>query len=311
MPEDRFRAACNKAEERLTVVKFEAILKDIYTRIFIRTDPDETDPELRNHYYFLRIFEPYLLLKAAIKHGDIGYISRALDIMTIYILGSSSKNYAMVSMFLAYHTRSKGSDPRIGEALLANSIVNETGKANGWKEIDLFNGHLNKSIKETFRYRANSSVDFVHAMDYASLNGIQFANIRALINGFFGVFHSGKHHTKDAEKDIDYYANILRTSSSFLHRDPSKRIDVITKGDLFKNGFRGIQERIKRFNDSLPGCMTGGEDAEELDELAKDAVADQFFGDTQDDDQDDMMDTEFPPLREALGIPIIDPGYDL
>ena len=312
MSDESFKAACDKAEEDLTVPKFEGILKDIYTRIFLSTDQEETDPELRNHYYFLQMFEPYILLKAAIKYGDIAYMSRALDIMTMYILGSSSKNYAIVSLFLAYHTRSKGSDPAIGRALLANSIVNETGKIDGWKEIDLFNEHLNRSIKEAFRHRANSSFDFVHAMDYISLNGIQFAKIRALVHDFFEVYYSGKHRTKDADKDILYYANILRTSSSFLHKDPSQRMDVVAKDDLFRSGFRGVHERIKRFNDSLPGGMIGGEDAEELDELAEDTVVDQFFGDTQHDDQeDDMLEKELPPFRETFGIATINPDYNV
>ena len=88
----------------------------------------ETDPKLRNYYYFIRIFKLYLLFKAAIKAGNIGYISRALDIIFIYIFGLSSKNYVIVLIFLAYYTRNKGADLAINRALLANSIVNETGK---------------------------------------------------------------------------------------------------------------------------------------------------------------------------------------
>ena len=192
--------------------------------------------------------------------------------------------------------------------MLANSIVNVTGKFDGRKEIDLFNEHLNKSIKETFRHRANSSFDFLHSMDYASLNAVQFSRIRALIDKFFGVYHSGKHHTKDAEKDIYYYADILRKSRSFFQKDPSQRVDVIEKDDLFNNGLCGLQERIKRFNDSLPGGMTGGEDAEELDELAEGGALGDFFDIPQDDNQDDMV-TGLESLRETI-VPSFDPDYE-
>ena len=106
MSDHSLKAARDKAEHGLTVPKFEGILKDLYTRLLV-PNPQEMDPELRNHYYFTQMFEPYLLLKAAIKAGDVGYINRALDIMSIIIFGSSSKNYAIVSIFLAYLTLTK------------------------------------------------------------------------------------------------------------------------------------------------------------------------------------------------------------
>ena len=296
MSDESFEAACNKAEDELTVSKFEGILKDLYTRLLV-SEPEETDPELRNHYYFTQMFEPYLLLKAAIKYGDVGYISRALDKMSIYIFGSASTNYAIVSMFLAYLTRSKGSDPAVARAWLANAIVNETGKTDGWKEIDLLIEHLNHSIKEAFRNRANSSFDFVHAMDYTSLNAIQFKKIRKLIYTFFGVYNSGKHRTMDADKDITRYANVLRTTGSFHRKPLSQRMHVFAKENLFQRGFDGLADRVKRFNDNLPGSILGGDDGiddPDPDEL-EGTMVDQFFGDIRHDDPaDDMMEGLLP-----------------
>ena len=272
------------AEAKLDKAGFEGILEEIHADIFMVMPADEEDPEYSNHLQFLQMVRPYLLLKSAIHFGDVGYISRAIDLLCIYFNGSRAKNYSMLTLWWAHHTHTDAAADELKRAILANSLVNTTGRYGGFKEIDLFNEHLNKEIKETLRNRAGSSFTFSYVMRYASINSPFFHWLRSSINELFGVYSSGRHYSKDAAPDIEAYAQLLR-EDSFRSRGKDVRPYTYRVEDLLLLGAKHINTKVDAYNAALPGEILISED---LDELIDEELRDDFYGDKDDDnDQPD------------------------
>ena len=281
------------AEARLDKAGFEGILEQIHADIFTVMSADEKDPEYSNHLQFLQIVRPYLLLKSAIHFGDVGYISRALDVLCIYFNGSRAKNYSTLTLWWAHHTHTDAATDELKRAILANSLVNTTGRYGGFKEIDLFNEHLNKEIKDTLRNRAGSSFTFSYVMRYASINSPFFHWLRSSINELFGVYSSGRHYSKDAAPDIKEYAQLLR-EDSFRSRGKDIRPYTYRIEDLLLLGVKRMNTKVDAYNAALPGDILISED---LEELIDDALGDDFYCD--EDDDNDQPD-EQADLNEIL-----------
>ena len=311
---DEIETEVEKQLERLEEAHLEQIIEDVCACIVEWDLTEEQDPERRNHGLLLQMIQPYLLLKTAIHFGDIGFISRALDIMCLYFNGSRSFKYAYLTLWWVHHTHTKAVDPKLARAILANSMVNTSGKEGGFKEIDLYNEHLNKEIKETLRNRANSSFNFEHVMTYASVNSPFFHQIRSRINRLFDVFNSGRHTVKSAVKDIHDYAHILRTDS-FCHKGPDKRVTTCPAPDLFASGLDSIRTRITRYNETLPGAFLASEGSEDLEQLMEEEAADvaaDFIHDVapEDDVNDDQNDRlEIADLLDESTLVLLDKAH--
>ena len=250
---------------QLDLYAFEAVVEDIRTDLFCSPTPQEEDPEFRNHMQFLQTFEPYLILKLGIKRGDIGYIRIALARMCFYFNGSSSNKYGSLMLWWAHHLASDAVQPALAKALLANSLINTSGQKDGFKEIDIYNEHLNGHIKDTFHARNNSTFDFEYVLQYASLNEPSFQEIKENTNRFFGLIRSGRHFIKSPRDDILMLANKLRAESFKRQPNHASRKTVRPANDLFLIGAESMARKIQNYNDTLPN---NDEPSELLDSLA-------------------------------------------
>ena len=246
-----------KRLENLKAKEFEQIVERIRRDVICRQPAKEEDPEYRNHMQFIQSVEPYLIMKHGIKYGDIGYISTALARMCFYFNGSSSHNYAQLMLWWAHHTASDAADEELQKAILANSLINTTGRKDGWKEIDIYNEHLNGEIKETWNARNNSSFNFGYALQYASLHAPTFQEIRQNLLRFYGITKSGRHVSKPAENDIRLYAHYIRKESFQQIKetgdDTTSRQGIRPATDLFQEGSgKAMVEKIAKYNQALP-----------------------------------------------------------
>jgi len=177
---------------------------------------------------------PYLDMKHGIKYGDTGLMSRATDRMLAYFHASTSKNYAFRMLFWTHHTRSPASHPDLQRAILLNSLVNISGKEGCWKEIDVYNEHLNKDMKKIFRDRGTSTFDFSYLFQYSSLNSLYFKTLRYTVETLSSVHLNGRHTSKSAADDLKDYAAYLQRTSMRPQLQPQSAIkgapDLIYKG---------------------------------------------------------------------------------
>ena len=244
---------------------------DTIRKDLLDSDPnDEKDQELQNHKRFMQMVEPFLILKYGIKYGDVGLISQALDQMCIYFHGSKSSKYAHLMLYWQYLTRSKATTDVLKRAVLANSLVNLTGKEDGFKEIDVYNEHHNSDMKTTFKYRRTSTFTSNYLFEYGSLNSL-FKNIRHSVQSLFGVRINGEHTTKSAAMDLRTYAEKLQETSM---RGQTIHESIKPTADLIHDGFINLWTQIDKFNGGLPSMSINDMDNVQRSHEAADLVED-------------------------------------
>ena len=70
----------------------------------------------------------YKVLKHAIKLADIGLLSRVLPYIYIYFASSWNKNYLPEMLHFFQLTSTDAYSPKLQQAILVNSLVNNRGK---------------------------------------------------------------------------------------------------------------------------------------------------------------------------------------
>ena len=253
----------NARIKRMTAHSLGSFVKSIRKELLCPSAADESDPEYRNHKQLLQTIEPYLILKYGIKHGDLGYVRMALMRMAFYFNGSSSHKYGNLMLWWAHHTASGAAHPDLQRAILANSLINTTGRRNGFKEIDIYNEHLNGHLKETWNARKNSTFDFKYVIQYASLNAPYIQEIRHNIHKFFDIISNGKHSVKPVDEDLHMLAHSLRRCS-FQQKDSmsSSREFIRPAVDMFQKGTTKLRDKIRSYNATLP-CDDPNDDDDE------------------------------------------------
>ena len=170
------------------------------------------------------------MVKHGVKWGDVGLIQWAIDRMCIYFHGSNSKNYALLILFWQHHIIAKDvSSKELSRAVLSNSLVNITGRPDGWKEVDMFGKHHNNEIKAIYHNHRSSRFDFRNLFEYASLNSRFFKELKRDIRTFFGVRVNDKYTNKSVATDVLTYAERLQESSM----RPQVRLGIKSVLDLW------------------------------------------------------------------------------
>jgi hypothetical protein len=94
----------------LSTIEFQSVIDAVFEGLFARevrakyanichdaADNEsipQLDMEFVNHVRFIQVVEPYVVLKHAIKHGDIGLLRKAIVQCCVVFHGTSTKNYA-------------------------------------------------------------------------------------------------------------------------------------------------------------------------------------------------------------------------
>lgn len=174
------------------------------------------------------------------------------------------------------------------EALLNNWLVNLSGKAGRWHELDLLQEHLNFWIKVFFNSR-NSAFDTPFLQNIA-LNITGFSHLRTVLERVIGISASTGYHHKASK-----VGDILTLTARYQHDDiftfhpgrtqPFKAKDIFQIGmDKLRNG-----EQIKK---SLAS------DGIDVEDNGEDTLDGELRGDSGDDDPITGY------LREYLGVDV-------
>ena len=128
----------------LSTIEFQSVVDAIFQELFAREVREkyanichdaadngsipQLDMELVNHIRFIQAVEPYVVLKHAIKHGDIGLLRKAIAHCCVAFHGTSSKNYARELLHLYRLTATNAADPVFQKVILGCGLVNLRGK---------------------------------------------------------------------------------------------------------------------------------------------------------------------------------------
>ncbi|KAI9849692.1 MAG: hypothetical protein M1837_002818 [Sclerophora amabilis] len=206
--------------------------------------------DMLNHILFLEQTETYILLKYAIKFGNIGLISRAVDRCCIYFAGMNQFKYSFETLYFKRLTTTSAATPALRRAILANSLVNNRGQSDSWFETDRFLELHNGRMKEILKQRRTSTITLEYLFEYCSLNSSFFKGLEKHLEHVFGIHVNTKHTVKRAHNDINDLANHFCDGSMKLTPNRTSTLHV---PDIMEEGLGAIRTRVDKFNKSQVG----------------------------------------------------------
>ncbi|TDL27967.1 hypothetical protein BD410DRAFT_739310 [Rickenella mellea] len=232
----------------------------------------------------------------AIKRGDIGSVVVVLSHWMVEFRGvGSMPKYADALFELLGQL--KRMDEKKRNAFMMNWLVNLTGHAGGFKEVDLLQGHQNFWAKVIYNARGSN-----RSWDWLSMVSLSIYTLRDVIHNFqreYKTPHNGKSHTSpDARKDIDEVRNYLRDNTlqtytpQRLHNDdtiPARNLFALgaaysDTASAFKNfRFDNRQARNMGFATPVNTVPVNDDDEENCEEACDDYLWDAVDEITMDD----------------------------
>ncbi|KAF4568361.1 hypothetical protein EYR40_010237 [Pleurotus pulmonarius] len=158
------------------------------------------DRQLANLILRLRDSFWYYEMNHAIAYGDIGRVMEIVKLLRFTFWGSGSTNYGNELLELACNFMYEYPEA-LQNALLNNWLVNPSGKAGHWHELDLLQEHYNLLIKTMFNSR-DADFDSEFLQQAVALNIQGFSQLREALTSFFGIASNKGHHT-DPKLDGD------------------------------------------------------------------------------------------------------------
>jgi len=250
-----------------------------------KDDEPLQDGEFQNHLLFLQHTQTYMLLKYAIKHGDLGLIRRAIDRCCVYFHGSGQHKYVYEMLYL--QCLFLASIPSLTRAILSNSLVNLRGHPDMWFETDRLVEFHNGNMKKIFRAKRGSSINLEHLFRVYALNSAYLTNLCGEVERLFCMHSSSEHSSKAAGLDIRLMAERLAASSIIY--DKKRNVKYSALNVLAIGAQRLAGDALHKFN--ARECLDERElDDSLLDEDDEDRVDEFFDHPGEDRDVDESFD---------------------
>ena len=170
------------------------------------------DLERRMHLLFLQDCEIFLILRHAVRWGDVGLIKRAVDRAILLFHGGQTMNYAKELLYFKRLIDTEYCKPELRTAILSTCLVNKTGRPNAFYAVDEDVEFLNKDIKESWKIRHTSTLTIKDLSERATLNGIYFRRMGFKLQQLFGKLQSGKRTQRKRSEDHVLLVKELRNS---------------------------------------------------------------------------------------------------
>ncbi|KAI0357409.1 hypothetical protein OH77DRAFT_1422261 [Trametes cingulata] len=170
------------------------------------------DRVLLNNIAFMRLTFWYLEFCAAVAEGDIGRVFEIIKLLRFSFWGAGSTNYGNELLELACNFLYEFPDG-LREAILNNYLVNPSGLAGHWHELDLMQEHFNYWLKRLFNTKS-LSFDSSFLREVVGLNLRGFCDLRNTMFTFFGLKRTNLKHT-----EADTRADINRLGSHYREDD--------------------------------------------------------------------------------------------
>ncbi|TFY51470.1 hypothetical protein EVJ58_g10547 [Rhodofomes roseus] len=186
--------------------------------------PSRGDTVLENAILFVRDALLMRLLTDCVKCGDLGRLLIVLKVLALYYRGCGRNNYAQEVLFLVHNIKNVWPEP-LRDVVLNNWLVNPTGKANAWVEVDLLQEHFNFWIKTIYKaHGSNASWEWL-AMISPCIDVLR--RLATEIHSLLGAKQGTKHTSPSLDKDIRQLIALLRRFHVYEFQ-PGREIDDAT-----------------------------------------------------------------------------------
>ncbi|KAH9011428.1 hypothetical protein EDB83DRAFT_2234081 [Lactarius deliciosus] len=186
----------------------------------------------------------------AIKSGDSGRVLLVLKLWAFSFRGSGRSKYAYEVLHLLHNVTHVWPEPVV-KIVLNNWLVNPTGKANSFVELDLMQEHLNYWIKNYYQAHGSGA-----SWEWLATISPCIEILRRLateVNSTLGSKQGNRHASADLTKDIKILMDSLKQNNIYeevlgrtLGDDESPAPDVIGEGYTALTW--GAKSPLRQFN---------------------------------------------------------------
>jgi hypothetical protein len=245
----------------LTASQFLEIVEEIRVAAFTRDAwlaPD-VDINYRTMCRFLQEVELFLVVRHAVKYGDIGMLRRMVDPLIVVFFGASQHNYGREMLHYRWNL-SAANTPVLQRAILSSGLVNWVGRESTFKPIDLALEHLNCHCKLDLRNFKNSTHDIEIVFQRTALCNTWVRNIRNQLQREFGETISGLHTSATAISDMYLLAWTLFVGgyAQATDKDIYATSCMFDSTDILEAGIGVLEERVEQFNQQYTRPSTTG-----------------------------------------------------
>jgi hypothetical protein len=216
--------------------------------------PEQYDDEWLNHLILVHNIFPYLVLSDAIKHADLGLLRFAIRMTLVAFSATANRtHYQRELCYYCWLIASKAADLDLQKAVAWESLINRSGKADGYYEMDraveLLNLHL-RTIKEG---KKTSSIDIYTLLERYTRTAQFLTQLRDVMDTVFRTHVRSEHTTKDTSDHLSEIITHL-TESESENEAPSTlptpgRGSVSAPTHLHARGMERLSDIVKRFNE--------------------------------------------------------------
>jgi hypothetical protein len=269
----------------------EKVLDLIDVRIFSPTADRDKDgivcpPHMKTLARFMQMMYWYLVLRHAIRYGDIETVTLMFPVLALIFLGTGKTKYAREMLYLIWLLSSEVSDPELQEAIRSSMLANISGRQDSFLPVDRLLEHVNAMIRIDQKNRKNSTHDSHTTFDKWLRVVPILADIRKTVQGALNINSSLKHSVKSTSTGVIGIAYRLWEDG---WTDPHKKLDYddqATSDDLIALGQKQFYKAMDSFNLSV------------VDHARRPLVARTPFGDRAEGEVDESNTLDNPTINE-------------
>lgn len=196
---------------------------------------------------FLNIMVTYRELKHSIKYGDIGYLKRLFPHIVLIFADSNKTKYSAITLYMTWLLETPATSDNLKHAILANGLVNTSGRKDGFYEMDRLNEFTNYRLRLLMKSRS-SNEELKDLFRRVALSSAYMSVIKDDIEALCGEKTNATHQPKDVSEDIYQLAHHLHTEG-IVKRVHTGRDCELRVTNLPYRGLKLIEDRIANFND--------------------------------------------------------------
>jgi hypothetical protein len=223
--------------------------------------------DFRTMCRMLQEVELFLVIRWAVKRGDIGMLRRIVDPLIIVFHSASQHNYSREMLQYRY-LLSDASIDELQHAVLASGLVNWLGREDTFKPIDLALEHLNNRCKLDLRNFKNSTHDIELVFKRTALCNTWIRSVRDQFEDVYRETMSGRHTSTVAIPDMFFLAwNLYRSNLASPQTVPAaQRRRQFSSHNIMHTSMSVLEDKVAQFNSnriqqlltlpSIPGAFS-------------------------------------------------------
>ncbi len=199
---------------------------------------------------FMQTMQPYLVLRHAIRYGDMeNTIQHLFPLLSVIFYGSNKVKYGREMLYIHWLLNDEVSDKELQKAILHSMLINTAGRKDSFLPVDRRLEHINAIIKLDQQAQKNSRhtwrVTFGTVLRIIPL----LARVKKVVEKSLGIYISGKHTVKNTSTGVLNLSIRLWTDG---HMDWTRTFpNQILATDVFEVGRTNLRAAVDLFNESM------------------------------------------------------------